>query len=338
VTDYRYDRFGRLIQDGELAYAYDANGNPTSLVYPGGMTAVTAYDFSDRPASLTAQRTGKPDQAIVTASSYLPSGPLKSLTLGNGLAETHAYSQRYFPSSITLGGLLSWTYTTDKTGNISGIADALNAANNRTYGHQDHQYFLTQGNGPWGTRAWTYDRIGNRITETRGGVTDTYTYQLVPAPGTGHSPILSSIQLGAGGSRSYQYDPAGNLQQIAQGSTSTLFTNDDAGRLAALSTASPPAGVSFRYDGRDYLTLVDTAALPFLNGFESGDVCGWSAALGLPALPTCPPSRPQHGIEGPHLNLYIANQNPNNCQCFWQPWRTVPPPRPGRIPIMSFFN
>jgi len=28
VIDYRYDRFGRLTQDGELAYGYDANGNP----------------------------------------------------------------------------------------------------------------------------------------------------------------------------------------------------------------------------------------------------------------------------------------------------------------------
>jgi YD repeat-containing protein len=36
AIDYRYDRFGRLTQDGELSYAYDANGNPTSLVYPEG--------------------------------------------------------------------------------------------------------------------------------------------------------------------------------------------------------------------------------------------------------------------------------------------------------------
>ena len=268
---YQYDRFGRLLQDGELSYTFDANGNPATILYPGGVTAVMTYDFADRPTSLLARRSGKPDQPLVSSASYLPFGPLNTVTLGNGLTETHAFTQRYFPSSITLGSpssLLSWTYATDNVGNISSITDALSAANNRTYGFQDHQYFLTRGDGPWGTRSWTYDRIGNRLTETHGGITDTYTYQLVPPPGNGHSPLLSTVQLGGGGTRTYQYDPAGNLQQISQGSTSTSLTNDAANRLAAITT-SPGAGVSLRYDGRDYLTLADTAALPFLDSFES---------------------------------------------------------------------
>ena len=47
----------------------------------------------------------------------------------------------------------------------------------------------------------------------------------------------------------------------------------------------------------------------------------------------------QHGIAGDHLNLYKANQNPNNCKCFWQPQDTVsPPPQPGWIPIQPFLN
>ena len=52
-----------------------------------------------------------------------------------------------------------------------------------------------------------------------------------------------------------------------------------------------------------------------------------------------PADRAQHGIPGPHLNLYKANQNPNNCQCFWQPIGTVkPPPQPNWIPIQPFVN
>ncbi len=258
---------------------------------------MTTFDFADRPSSLVAKRAGKPDQTLVTAAGYQPYGPLSSLALGNGLIETRAFTQRYFPSAITLGSvsnLLSWTYTTDSVGNISSITDALSSANNRTYGYQDNQYFLTRGDGPWGTRSWTYDRIGNRLTEVHGGTTDAYTYLAVPAPGTGHTPILASVQLGAGGTRTYQYGPAGHLQQIAQGSTSTLFTNDDAGRLAALQSTSPASGVAFRYDGRDYLTLADTDALPFLDGFETGDLCAWSAALGVTTVPSCAPKPAVH--------------------------------------------
>jgi RHS repeat-associated protein len=47
----------------------------------------------------------------------------------------------------------------------------------------------------------------------------------------------------------------------------------------------------------------------------------------------------QHGIAGDHLNIYEANQNPNNCQCFWAGKGAVPPPpEPGWIPIQPFAN
>ncbi|MBR0968506.1 RHS repeat protein [Bradyrhizobium diazoefficiens] len=48
----------------------------------------------------------------------------------------------------------------------------------------------------------------------------------------------------------------------------------------------------------------------------------------------------QHGIEGPHHNLYKANQNPKNCRCFWQPIGAVSPSNlpPGAIPIEPFAN
>ncbi len=43
----------------------------------------------------------------------------------------------------------------------------------RSYGYQDVDYFLTSADGPWGSQSWTYDRIGNRLTETDDGATDT---------------------------------------------------------------------------------------------------------------------------------------------------------------------
>lgn len=285
AVDYRYDRFGRILQDGALSYGYDANGNPSSLMYPGGVEAVTTFDYADRPATLLARRAGNPDQPLVTAASYLPSGPLSSLTLGNGRTETRSFNNRYFPSGITLGGLLNWTYSTDAVGNILSITDTLNTGNNRTYGYQDIHYFLTQGNGPWGSRSWTYDRIGNRLTETRGVTTDTYSY--LPNGAAGRTPILSQIQLGTGRTRTYQFGAAGHLERTAVGADTTLFLNDAAGRLAALERPSTQAGATFQYDGRDYLSLADSEALAFLDGFETGDICGWSGAIGLTSVPSC---------------------------------------------------
>ncbi len=50
-----------------------------------------------------------------------------------------------------------------------------------------------------------------------------------------------------------------------------------------------------------------------------------------------PSDKVQHRIAGDHLNTYIAQQNPNNCRCFWQRGKTVPPPPdPSWIPIQPF--
>ncbi|WP_162143326.1 RHS repeat-associated core domain-containing protein, partial [Chitinilyticum aquatile] len=54
-----------------------------------------------------------------------------------------------------------------------------------------------------------------------------------------------------------------------------------------------------------------------------------------------PPGKPHYPYTGDHYNLYKANQNPNNCQCFWQEVgaadgsNNAPPPQ-GAIPIEPF--
>lgn len=52
------------------------------------------------------------------------------------------------------------------------------------------------------------------------------------------------------------------------------------------------------------------------------------------------PDRPQHGIDGPHHNLYKANQNPKNCQCFWQSIGAKKPSEvpAGAMPIEPFLS
>jgi RHS repeat-associated protein len=54
-----------------------------------------------------------------------------------------------------------------------------------------------------------------------------------------------------------------------------------------------------------------------------------------------PPSKPHYPFPGDHYNLYRANQNPNNCRCFWQEFGAADaagglPPPPGSIPIEPF--
>jgi RHS repeat-associated protein len=220
----------------------------STLGYPNGVTATYTYDFADRQSTLQMQNGTSPAQTLVSASSYKPLGPLASLTLGNGLTETHGYSTRYLPTSIAVSSLLSWSYTNDSVGNPTAIADTLNSANNRTYAYQDPQYFLTTGNGPWGTRSWTYDRIGNRLTQTADGGTDSFSYG-TNASG-GNTPLLDG----------YSYDETGDLLTPLSSGGDLLvsggggYTYGDDRRMSGNDVVSSLSHWSATYDGRGFLS------------------------------------------------------------------------------------
>ena len=71
-------------------------------------------------------------------------------------------------------------------------------------------------------------------------------------------------------------------------------------------------------------------------------VSGQTVAVGTIAYrPLDTPSKPEHGIVGPHYNIYKANQIPSpNCNCFWQSIGAVSPSGlpAGAIPIQPFLN
>jgi RHS repeat-associated protein len=250
---YAYDRFGRVLQDGDLRYRHDPNGNRTEVEYPGGVIAQYAFDALDRPESLNLS-TGGSVQAVATSATYYPGGPLAGLTLGNGLVETRSHDARYFPTAIQLGGKLHWNYTTDREGNILQIADALNAAQTKTYGYQDYQYYLTTGNGPWGALSWSYDPLGNRLTETRDGATDQYTYQL-NATG-GRTAKLVEVAPPADTATQILYDAIGSQAYESTGPDKVIRSFDAAGRMSQEIRGADPAGSPmsrFVYDGRSYL-------------------------------------------------------------------------------------
>ena len=267
--DYAYDRFGRTIQDGTLAYAYDTNGNRTAVTYPGGVTATTTHDYADREETLavTDGGSGGGTTNLVTAAAYLPSGPLTSLALGNGLAETRSFDSRYFPSSITVPGRLDWTYSTDTIGNILEIADT-GGGGDRTYTYQDVHYFLTSGTGPWGSLAFTYDKIGNRLSETRdaGGSPQNRPYAYPASPSGGNLPKLASITDPAGDRlERFFFDDAGNETYRATQTAKHRLSYDALGRMSQIKTDSDETAgalVTLAYDGRSFLREATRSPFP----------------------------------------------------------------------------
>ncbi len=262
TIDYRYDRFGRLIRDGALTFGYDRNGNKASVGYPGGVFATYAYDFADRQATLSLSGAGGASGSLVSAAGYLPSGPLASLTLGNGLVESRDYDSRYFPARIRVPGHIDWQYATDAVGNVTAITDLIDPASSRTYEYLDVHYYLSRGDGPWGSRSWSYDRAGNRLTETRDGATESYGYFSNAAGG--RLPTLQQVAPATGPATRQLYDPAGNRTFQMWDDKKTRFSYDSEQRLARLRTdsASGDQGLSsFVYDGRSFLREARSSTL-----------------------------------------------------------------------------
>jgi len=66
--------------------------------------------------------------------------------------------------------LLNLNYGYDPNGNLLNVNTI-----EETYGYDDLNRLMS-GNGPWGTIAYTYDIVGNRLTETVNGTATTHTY------------------------------------------------------------------------------------------------------------------------------------------------------------------
>ncbi len=185
TVSYDHDCFGRVVQAGELQYAYDKDGNPLVVTYPGGFQVEYTYRLG-RPTSMRYRETaGGPLLALVGSSpeaDYLPFGPLQRLRLMLTTSRdlVREFDLGYRPKSIRLQATtgnppakqFEWTYTTDLVGNILEIQQPVPAGPTRVFGYQDWQYFLTSaqlgsGHAHYDGR-WRYDRVGNRIEEEKG--------------------------------------------------------------------------------------------------------------------------------------------------------------------------
>jgi RHS repeat-associated protein len=125
---------------------------------------------------------------------------------------------------------------------------------------QDPQYFLTQGNGPWGNRTWTYDKTGNRLTYAEtGDATQTYTYVL--NGGSRNTSKLNRITPAPGygtGFLQFTYDPAGNetsiLENDGEGTFKTLFRDySEESQIISLRSTPNQARTDMLYDGRGFM-------------------------------------------------------------------------------------
>jgi RHS repeat-associated protein len=161
---------------------------------------------------------------------------MSSLTYGNGIAGTIGYDNQYRITGITVGTVMKLTYADDANGNITGITNNLDATKNKSFGY-DALDRLTSGTGSWGSLSWTYDGVGNRLTEN----SNSYTY------------TAGTNKLSSANGLSYGFDNNGNTTS----ENARIYTYNQNQRLIQVVDGAMTAGYTYNGNGQRVKKIVN---------------------------------------------------------------------------------
>jgi RHS repeat-associated protein len=251
TTTYTYDPRGRLLSETRiingqpypLTYQYDPASNLIQLTYPDGYVLSYTYDALNRITAVGSA-------ATIT---YRKNSEISQVTYGNGVQTAYSYDQlgrvtriHTWNSTVTL---LDLNYAYDSNGNPTSVNSGQ-----ETYGY-DELNRLSSANGPFGTITYSYDQVGNRLSEVVNGTGTTYSYG-------NYNKLLSA------GSTTYTYDNNGNMISKTAGANTWSYTYDYENRLkqAALNGLTAFQAM-YDGDGRRIETVAgDTTVYHYLAG------------------------------------------------------------------------
>lgn len=259
---------------GTVSYTYTADDRVATMSITSGPTATYAYypDGSLRTIDWS------PVAGHFTWAYTLP-GQYQSLTFPNGQQRSYGYDDqgRLLSLSNTLASttLATYGYSYDvdnQTGQSTMLgqrtsmtatvpAQGLNAALSKYY--YDPLYQLTRADYPAGSpfngesHSWTYDAIGNRLTNTVNGSTQTYTYLK-----NGSNP-LNGQRLSSDGVNAYTWDANGSNLARNGAPGNFTFGYDPNNRLAGISGAAT-ATYTYDYYGRRASSTVNGTTTTYL--------------------------------------------------------------------------
>jgi RHS repeat-associated protein len=288
-TSYVYDNRDRVTSiihgSGTFGYSYDSVGGITERQYPDGTTVDYSYDGDGRLSSVTSG-------SATSTYGYDAAGNQISLTLpsANGYVETRGYDNAGRVTEVknanATSTLSQFDYAYDAVGDATQIS-TVSGVENYTYDDEGRITAVCYQTTACGASdphiAYSYDHVGNRLTDADTSKTDTYSYNAddelasvsdgttttnysydargnQTAAGTASygfnlAEQLTSATIG-GATTAYSYDGDGNRVQAA-GASTTNYAWDTNNAMAQLATESDGSGATVR----SYVYGVETLAM-----------------------------------------------------------------------------
>ncbi len=231
TTNFTHDALARVTAiaapQGTVAYTYDAAGQRSTMTLPNNRTVSYTYHPTGNLATITDWLSG------VQSFNYNADGNLLQVTRPNSVNSNYSYDAAGRLTAVSHdgsgGNIQSFSYTLDPNGNRIAVAmpggtesytlDPLNRLTGVTYANGD-------------SAGYSYDALGNQLSETFNGTTTSYSYD-------------DAGQLLTDGTINFTYDANGNLTAAG----TDIYTWDWADRLVAATVAGN--NVSYSYDAFD---------------------------------------------------------------------------------------
>jgi len=238
-----YDERGNLVSETRsggswtavTGYAYDAASRITAITYPSGTIASYTRDAMGRVTAITAQPPGSPVLPVLSSITYLPFGPVQGLHYGNGVVETRTFDLDYRQTGLSASGgsaLQQLTYGYNAADNVVSITDGVAPGQNQSFGY-DVLDRLTSAIGGYGASTYTYDPVGNVLTQTGPQGTQNFNY-------VAGSNRLAAVTAGST-LRQFDYTPTGNIAQDDQPHKALSLSYNHANRLASVGPVNDAA-------------------------------------------------------------------------------------------------
>ncbi|MFJ2085670.1 RHS repeat-associated core domain-containing protein [Micromonospora chokoriensis] len=280
-TTFRYNAAGQVIDTNLPAVADLAAETVKSFYTPLGLPSSLASTGNTYVASTGYSNTGDVGRFVLGASG-------KQVTRDFGYDETTGRLTRAQTQAPGTAPVSDATYSYDPAGNLLRVGDAVT---NDTQCYQyDQLRRLTEAWTPAGGdcaaarstaalggpaaywHSWTFDKVGNRLTEARhaaaGDTTANYTY---PTAGSAQPHTLTSVRTtGPGGDRtdSYRYDADGNTTGRTVNGKAQVLDWDAEGHVSTITENGKTTSFVYDADGNRLLRRDATGTTLYLGHTE----------------------------------------------------------------------
>jgi RHS repeat-associated protein len=279
-TRYGYDRRDRLVTktDAEgrtIEYRYDAAGNLTRRA-TANQAHTYDYDALNRLTRVVSTIGTEPPRE--TRYEYDAVGNRKAMISADGVRTEYAYDARnrlaHLAKRTAAALLFAASYTVDASGMRTAVEESDASGIERTLAFEydplkrlTKETIVARDAAQSRTSAWSYDRVGNRLTQQAavGGAststTTTYAYdandRLLTETTSDQVTTYTydangntKTKQAAGSFTEYRYDDANRLVEMTSGGTRTTYAHDADGlRIAQTEHAGTPTTTHYVQDG-----------------------------------------------------------------------------------------